>query len=453
MGTFLGYFGDMTIPEGKQEEFTQRVLAILNQGGMMGLEEVCIFGKQVWLMKPLQIQPGDEQMLFRYNYFENGFWETAGYRLNTYNFFTGKVGCRQFNRVCSAVYVLYEFYSDTFGIANQNGQIYSARSAIGWLNHLFQEHYGNGRVSNPWRIYQLLPKDCPQDDLLALVPHDTSMDVIGMLIYLFVTRNRHEADWKQLLQELFRKSDAISIVDCIMASENFLKNLRTSDEEAQLQVLEQLKSVLKKEKQEPSTQVPQTYFFFARLASLLPVEVIAKLIADAFSQDFQSLLEELQPYARNVRSIWNFGDCQPAEPVPPMETALFLGCSDDDRAWWWKPDGDVHFSEGMTTWLSHCRSKLETLAEQSSLLHSVDFLKQLMETLSDIQQRHGYVFAFQQMFYDFMAHTESPLVQAAVLFLRLLSEQDGNEADITIRLRRYLAVLGNLPLRKQVFGF
>lgn len=453
MGTFLGYFGDTTIPEGKHEEFTQRVLAILNQGGMMGLEEVCIFGKQVWLMKPLQIQPGDDQVLFRYNYFENDFWETAGYRLNTCNFFTGKVGCRQFNRVCSAVYVLYEFYSDTFGIANQNGQIYSARAAIGWLNHLFQEHYGNGRVSNPWRIYQLLPKDCPQDDLLALVPHDTSVDVIGMLIYLFVTRNRHEADWKQLLQELRRKSDAISIVDCIMASENFLKNLRTSDEEAQLQVLEQLKSVLKKEKQEPSTQVPQTYFPFARLASLLPVEATAKLIADAFSLDFQSLLEELQPYARDIRSIWKFGDCQPAEPVPPMETALFLGCSDDDRAWWWKPDGDVHFSEGMTTWLSHCRSKLETLVGQSSLLHSVDFLKQLMETLSDIQQRLGYVFAFQQMFDDFMTHTESPMVQAAVLFLRLLSEQDGNEADITNRLRRYLAVLGNLPLRKQVFGF
>mgnify|MGYP001184799670 CR=1 FL=1 len=453
MGTFLGYFGDITIPEDKQEEFTQRVLTILDQGGMMELEEVCIFGKQVWLMKPLQIQPGEEQVLFQYNYFENDFWETAGYRPETCSFFTGKVGCRQFDRVCSAVYVLYEFYSDTFGIANQNGLIYSARAIIGWLNHLFQEHYNNGRVSNPWRIYQLLPKDCSQDDLLALVPHDASMDVIGMLIYLFVTRNRHAADWKQLLKELCCKSDAISIVDCITVSENFLKNLRTPTEEDKLQVLEQLTSVLKKKTQKPSAQVPQTYFFFARLASLLPVEVTAKLMADAFSLDFQSLLEELQPYAQDVRSIWNFGDCQPAEPVPPMETALFLGCSDDDRAWWWKPDGDVHFSEDMIAWLSQCRKELDTLARQYPLPHGVDFLKQLMETLSDIQQRHGYVFAFQKMFYNFMIHTESPMVQAAVLFLRLLSEQDGNEADITTRLRRYLAVLGNLPLRKAVFGF
>ena len=31
MGTFLGYFGDQTIPEDKREEFTQRVLTILDQ--------------------------------------------------------------------------------------------------------------------------------------------------------------------------------------------------------------------------------------------------------------------------------------------------------------------------------------------------------------------------------------------------------------------------------------
>lgn len=33
MGTFLGYFGDQTIPEDKREEFTRRVLTILDQGG------------------------------------------------------------------------------------------------------------------------------------------------------------------------------------------------------------------------------------------------------------------------------------------------------------------------------------------------------------------------------------------------------------------------------------
>ena len=71
MGTYLGYFGDWTIPEDKREEFTQRVLTILNQGGMMDLEKVSMFGKKIWLMKPLQIQPGQESLTFCYNYFEN----------------------------------------------------------------------------------------------------------------------------------------------------------------------------------------------------------------------------------------------------------------------------------------------------------------------------------------------------------------------------------------------
>ena len=52
MGTFLGYFGDQTIPEDKREEFTQRVLTILDQGGMLDLEDVSLFGKRVWLLKP-----------------------------------------------------------------------------------------------------------------------------------------------------------------------------------------------------------------------------------------------------------------------------------------------------------------------------------------------------------------------------------------------------------------
>ena len=42
------------------------------------------------------------------------------------------------------------------------------------------------------------------------------------------------------------------------------------------------------------------------------------------------------------------------------------------------------------------------------------------------------------------------MVQAAVRFLRQLSEQEGDSA---VFLRRYLAVLGNLPLREKLFGF
>ncbi len=52
MGTFTGYYGDMTIPEEKREEFTQRALTVLTHGGMMGDEEVNLFGDSLLLLSP-----------------------------------------------------------------------------------------------------------------------------------------------------------------------------------------------------------------------------------------------------------------------------------------------------------------------------------------------------------------------------------------------------------------
>ena len=450
MGTYLGYFGDRTIPEDKREEFPQRVLTILNQGGMMDLEEVSMFGRKIWLMKPLQIQPGQESLTFCYNYFENDIWETAGYRPDTCRFYTNKVGWRQFDLVCSAVYVLHEFYADSFGMANRDDHVYDAREIIGWLNYLFGEHYTNSRVMDLWQIYQLLPDYRKDDNLLPFLPDDASMDVLGTLIYLAVTRENHEEDWKQLIAVPSHGPEEITLPDCIRIAENALKDLKVSDEASEAQKLEQLKIALKVGNQKLSAEIPQLCRFIGGIASLLPVEVTAKLVADAFSLDFPTLLEELRPYAREVREIWNYKDRQPAEPIPPVSTASFLGCSDDDRAWWWRPDGDVHFSDEMTAWLSQCRTELETLANQDPLLHGTAPLKLLIETLHNVQEQHRYVFAFREMFYDFTTHSESPIVQATIRYLRQLSER---EPDSPVSLRRYLAVLGNLQLRERMFGF
>lgn len=203
MGTFLGYYGDMTIPETRREEFSRRVLTILNQGGMMELEEICMFGKKICLLKPLDIQQ-DKPAAWIYNYFENDFWENAGYWPETCRFCTNKVGWRQFNRVCSAVYVLYEFYTGSFGIANQDDSVYDGRRIIGWLNHLFQEQYANGRVRDPWRIYQLLPEYRRDDDLLALIPSGNSMDVIGAVTYLVAAGRDEWREWRKKVPIILR---------------------------------------------------------------------------------------------------------------------------------------------------------------------------------------------------------------------------------------------------------
>lgn len=104
----------------------------------------------------------------------------------------------------------------------------------------------------------------------------------------------------------------------------------------------------------------------------------------------------------------------------------------------------------MNTWLAQFRSSLEALAREEAAMHGTELLELLIGTLDYIQKRYRSLFAFREMFYDFMAHCESPMVQAAVRFLKQMAEQ---EEDCTVFLRRYLAVLGNLTLRKKVLGF
>ena len=335
-------------------------------------------------------------------------------------------------------------------MAHRDDHVYDAREIIGWLNYLFGEHYTNRRATNLWRIYQLLPDYRKDDNLLPLLPDNASMDVLGTLIYLAVTREDHEEEWKQFIAVPPHGPEEITLPDCIRIAENALKDLKASDEVSETQKLEQLKSVLKAGGQKISPEIPKLYRFIGGITSLLPVEITAKLVADTFSLDFPTLLEELQPYARDVRELWNYKDRQSPKPIPPVDTASFLGCSDDDRAWWWTPGGDVHFSGEMNVRLSQCRTELETLASQRPLLPGTETLKLLIETLYDVQEQHRYVFSFREMFYDFVAHSELPLVQAAIRYLRQLLER---EPDSPVNLRRYLAIMGNLPLREKVFGF
>ena len=125
MGTFLGYYGNPAIREDKRQEFTEHVLKILDQGGMMDVETVSIFGRNVDLLQPPGVDDNGN-VLFCCNFFENFVWETGLYRPATAQLHTNKVGTRQFNLVSRALYVLNEFYAETFGIAEEDGRIYDA---------------------------------------------------------------------------------------------------------------------------------------------------------------------------------------------------------------------------------------------------------------------------------------------------------------------------------------
>lgn len=55
------------------------------------------------------------------------------------------------------------------------------------------------------------------------------------------------------------------------------------------------------------------------------------------------------------------GSGEPIEKVPTKLFVEYKGFSDDDRACFWKPCGDVYFSPKMQGWLQWLRAELQDI--------------------------------------------------------------------------------------------
>lgn len=345
---------------------------------MMDFEQVQIYGKRISLLTPLGPNE-DGRVLFEYNYFEDDIWESAGYDIKTNKLSTGKIGSRQFCAVICAAYLLYEFYTQEFGIAKRDGMIYHGYSYIGWLNYLFDAKYTNARIQDPYRIYNLLPEHRREEKLMPYT-YDSDMACVsnvGIVKYIAATM----PDYCQEEGELEKRLEA--------AAKEDLKR-------------------------------------------------------------------------------------PPYPPVEKLSTTDFLGYkgfSDDDRAYFWKPNGDVHFSPGMKGWMEGLQAELlEIESELDGKMYSDNLLKLLVELLSDANQSFGMIYMFREAFYDLISHPEDSKRQAAVILLQRLVKRGKDElpspnpdrwlawhekrfSPARQRIKRYLAVIGNLELRKEILEF
>lgn len=137
MGTFGGYSGSKLIPEEKRGLFSQQMLKILNYGGMMNFEAVQLYGQEIGLLKPIEIN-ARENIWFHYNYFEDNFWETAGFQIDSCRLWSGKIGNAEFNDVIMAGYTLYEAYCEERGMADIDGGIIDVTEYMGWINQFLR---------------------------------------------------------------------------------------------------------------------------------------------------------------------------------------------------------------------------------------------------------------------------------------------------------------------------
>lgn len=493
MGSFAGYYGNMTIPEEKREEFTKRVLKILEQGGMIQFKKVQIYGSELFLMHPPVLDKKGE-IRFDYNYFEDKSWETAGYDSKNADFWTNKVGDYEFAWVVIAIYILYEFYTETFGMAEFNGELVDGTIFIGWLNYLFGEKYTNQRAVDIWKVTELLHKNDWESvdfwfDLWRLQESINKENISknGIIKYYYIEKGK---DALEKYKENWFVSKIFELIEIV----NTIKDSTSQNEQEGLDIL---KEILLKSMDEKGEIVEHNNDIYAEYAclSILPAEVVTKAIADAYQLDYWKLWNEIEKQLTENMDFFYDGKEEELLPIHPIATKDFLyvsdespcfwhaeckegeknyHMSDDDRAYYWKKNGDVYFSKEMKFWLKQQKSEYEKILQKDSyILSEIEFLKKLIEVLKKADALYKRIYAFQEMFYDFQENYVNKEYQAALLLLEKMVNEYAEEGkiiskvgydwDLTDRnitfnngrvaIKRILAVMANRTLRKLVFNF
>lgn len=123
---YMGSFAEICkeqgvkIKEDKKQEFEDRIEKLFQAGGMMETEVVQLYGNKIVTIEKAQMD--EDGMSFVYNYFEDDFWEDAGYSKKSECVWSNKIGWRNFAKVIMAGYALEELYSDGLAYTVYNGR-------------------------------------------------------------------------------------------------------------------------------------------------------------------------------------------------------------------------------------------------------------------------------------------------------------------------------------------
>lgn len=459
------YLGDATIPEEIREEFTQRVLTIMDQGGLMGMENAEMFGKQIPLLLPPRLDENSTVPVC-YSYFEDEIYHAAEYDANTAEFKCSYFGGREFFDAAMAIWVLREFYTTGFGLSHWDGILVNASSIVGWLNYLFEENYTNGRVGDIWAIYKLLPDELRRRNDLTRVL-DVCSSELGALKYMVcVMESERIIDDRRInLKNRLRQAYPVGNV------EHCLREIQAGEGDTNTK-LDTIKTILCAPGPERYTiGEGEAYLQFAEASVQLPAEVSIKLVSKAFGEDYTALMEEIgEATAAAAHPVekcpHRFG------PVRPITTKDYFCCDDDDRVYWCREGGDVKLSDRMEDWLKEVSGEFWRICREleTESMDAGKSVRLLFENLHRVNAVFGKMVCFRSFFYEYLDNAAEPRHQASAILLGRLTDRLSAELPKVNRidwgpvlaelhslprkkLKRYLALLANRDLRKKILGF
>ena len=490
MGTFLNYYGDDEILETKREEYIKNVKKVLKYGGMVQFDNVKLFDKEIGLISP-PTPDENGKIIFHYNIFEDDSWESACFDLNNLQFYTGKVGSYEFNLVCSAIYILTEFYTKSFGLATANGKLYDGQIYIGWLNHILGTKFTNKRAIDPWKIYITTRDEYIEPEVYAICDYTNAIDklnISGWITYIYMIKNENNL-WNDL-KKAYSTDDknTLSIFSCIDALKRITKNLKEKGE-----AFKTLRNILISDKETIKEMLQQENKVnsFAFYSLLIPSAISLKILCDIYQKDFWKNYEKNKEIFENTSCILfeKINEQKELFPIDPISTPKFMYIPDDSLAFWrtksptnyhmsnddlayfWEEDGDIIFSKEYENWLKNLKIDFEEILKNDNDIKSEDFLKNMIEILDDVNKTFKRVFAYKDMFYEFLINNFDNKYKATLKLIKKVAQDNKEEGSITltspwdltdrnitfnekrVQMKRLLALLANKELRKKVFGF
>lgn len=477
MGTFISYYGDMEIQEDKKEEFSERIMTILREGGMMEIERVYLFGEEIYLLDSLNFNE-DGKCIFDYSYMNDEMSEEGCFEKETCELVTEKVGFELFNLVSQCAYLLYEFYNKEMAVSGANGMVFGKYYFIGWLNYLFDEEYTNARVSDVWKIQECMwlaeEKDGFYDFELCiykdnfrqmedLVEYDQT-SVMSFVSTLYVARGK-DAFLPYLSGGEKEGLIADYILHHIMHTHERVQNMinvMEGDKKEKFKTLVNMICWNDKDKYTyfGATQEGMENDFALALITMTP-QVLLKEICDVLEMDFWEEWKKIRSRIQST-SVFSLGETFEYEPAEKVSTIEFLSpyrneFTYDDFIW---SEKDLsRFSPALLNWFNTLKEDWERIMNENRI-PTKKYTKQLFMILYEINQEYRYLFAFRSMFYEFIENSYRKEYQAFLQLIEEVFEKCKNMTDLeqgprneprTI-MKRLLALLGNKELRIQVFG-
>lgn len=504
MGTFAMLFhkAGTGIPDDKMEEFKERIEKLFQMGGMMEVEQVQLCGKKAVTIKKASMH--DYGMDFYYNYFEDDCWENAGFSLKRGHVWSEKIGWREFHRAVVAAYVLESLYINGPAVAMVDGDMVTSRAYIGWINYLFQTQYPQ-KNEDPWALFEVLHDQIDMDleraDWGAFV-----QDLYGFIGYYEIQAVlkgtealEKEFDKRSENESGDEKEDRLNFFDFAkrlkMAVNQFHKK-NVQDEEGQLSlIVEMLRSYYEQEGM--SIDISKKYedenlkaiSLFAALTDA-PAYVF-RAVSEVYGVDFWELWERVKDVAKRKGMLYQMEIPQETISVSTMD---FFRVASDDMILFWGDDENIRFSRDLKNWFDELRCRFDMFMESGDIVENP--LYWILELMEYADENYYRIYTFSEFFSETMEHLNDrrfwalwkiydemlhdPVMEEAgsVVFVpegpeyehvglhyfgtpprrrlktnwdMIKEEERNNKARVTFR--RYMALLENRKLRKEIFGF